>query len=95
MVDVHNPKIKRLKTNEARGEPWQDDFRLPSTVHPDHYDLYLNPDLDTRKFSGKVTIHVTSSEARDFLLVHTKWLTISNTKVVKVTEYRNEVSINN
>lgn len=76
--------VKKLKTSSGR--PWEDEFRLPNSTHPDHYDLYLHPDLITKTFSGRVTIHITTSETRDHFLVHTKWLNISQTKVVKLVE---------
>lgn len=66
--------------------PWEDSFRLPSTVHPDHYDLYAHPDLATKTFSGRVSITVTTSEPRDHFLIHTKWLNITSTDVVRVVD---------
>ncbi|KAK4308314.1 hypothetical protein Pmani_019995 [Petrolisthes manimaculis] len=65
--------------------PWEDSIRLPSTVHPDHYDLYTHPDLTTKTFRGRVSITVTSSEPRDHFIVHTQWLNITSTDVVRVT----------
>ncbi len=32
--------------------------RLPQTVIPTHYDLTIQPFLDTFKFTGNVTIHI-------------------------------------
>ena len=88
-------KSKRFKKEnglkETKGEPWEDNFRLPLSVHPDHYDLYIYPDLTTKLFSGTVTIHVTSHEARDYFLLHTKWLNISHTKLEKVEENKKQV----
>nr|XP_045618493.1 glutamyl aminopeptidase-like isoform X1 [Procambarus clarkii] len=66
------------------GSPWENSLRLPTSVHPDHYDLYLCPNLSTKAFSGRVTIHITSSETRNYFLVHTKWLSITQTQVVRV-----------
>ncbi|KAK7083572.1 hypothetical protein SK128_015242 [Halocaridina rubra] len=80
---------KRLKT--STNEPWEDDFRLPSTVQPHHYDLYLYPDLTTQTFTGSVAINVTSSETRDVFLIHTKWLNITNTKISQVDESGSEI----
>ncbi|KAG7172427.1 Glutamyl aminopeptidase-like 3 [Homarus americanus] len=72
---------KKLKTG---CNPWEDSFRLPKSVQPDHYSVYLHPDLSTKTFSGKVSIDVTTSEALDHFLVHTKWLSITQTKLVRV-----------
>ena len=33
--------------------PWETNLRLPRSVIPVHYDLYLFPDLKTGMFSGK------------------------------------------
>ena len=33
--------------------PWETNLRLPRSVIPVHYDLYLFPDLDNGMFSGK------------------------------------------
>merc|ERR1712226_1164628 len=38
--------------------PWEKNVRLPRTILPLHYDLYLHPDLETGLFSGKVSIEV-------------------------------------
>lgn len=84
--------VKKLKTSSGR--PWEDEFRLPNSTHPDHYDLYLHPDLITKTFSGRVTIHITTSETRDHFLVHTKWLNISQTKVVKLVEGETTEDVN-
>lgn len=62
--------------------PWEDSFRLPETVIPDHYELYIHPDLSAKTFSGRVTISLTSHEPRDHFLVHSQWLTITNTSLV-------------
>lgn len=80
---------KKLKTSSS---PWEDNFRLPKSVHPDHYDLYMYPDLTSKIFSGTVTIHITSSEPCDNFLIHTKWLNITQTRVVRVDGNQVQVS---
>ncbi|XP_045115492.1 glutamyl aminopeptidase-like isoform X2 [Portunus trituberculatus] len=62
--------------------PWEESFRLPETVIPEHYELYMHPDLSVKTFSGRVTISLTSQEPRDHFLVHSQWLTITNTSLV-------------
>ncbi|XP_068236621.1 glutamyl aminopeptidase-like [Palaemon carinicauda] len=84
------PENARKKMRTSSDAPWEDDFRLPSTVRPSHYDLYLNPDLDSKTFSGSVAMTVESLDSRDFFLVHTKWLKISNTKISRVETGRNQ-----
>ena len=34
--------------------PWETNLRLPRSVIPVHYDLYLFPDLEGGMFSGKI-----------------------------------------
>ena len=34
--------------------PWETNLRLPRSVIPVHYDLYLFPDLESGMFSGKM-----------------------------------------
>lgn len=77
------PHPKKRKNSEC-DRPWETKFRLPRSANPDHYDLYLNPDLKEKTFSGHVTIHISSSESRNHFLVHTKWLTISKTELLRV-----------
>lgn len=62
--------------------PWEESFRLPENVIPEHYELYMHPDLSAKTFSGRVTISLTSQEPRDHFLVHSQWLTITNTSLV-------------
>ena len=37
--------------------PWETEIRMPKSVIPLHYDIYLFPDLIEGLFSGKLTIH--------------------------------------
>ena len=63
--------------------PWEKNVRLPRTILPLHYDLYLQPDLETGLFSGKVAIEVDNEMPTDHFLVHTKYLDILSWKVRK------------
>lgn len=42
--------------------PDDQDFRLPTTVAPEHYDLRLNPDLPDRSFKGEEVITISVRE---------------------------------
>lgn len=64
-----------------RAEPWEEQSRLPETALPRHYDLYINPDLQTKLFSGRVAIEINSTAPRDYFLLHTKWLAIEDTRL--------------
>ncbi|XP_062606091.1 endoplasmic reticulum aminopeptidase 1-like [Saccostrea cucullata] len=56
--------------------PWRD-VRLPTSVSPLEYDIHLHPNLTERKFSGKVTIKCKVVKSTDFIVLHSKDLTIS------------------
>lgn len=93
MYGIYSLQISGTMTSQVSkaANPWEDSFRLPSTVHPDHYDLYTHPDLTTKTFSGRVSITVTTSEPRDHFLIHTKWLNITSTDVVRVVDGSTQV----
>ena len=70
--------------------PWEKNVRLPKTVQPIHYDLYLYPQLEEGLFSGKVDIEVENSEATDHFLAHVKYLDV---QVAKLFKYGQEVEL--
>ncbi|MGH8871465.1 MAG: M1 family metallopeptidase [Acidimicrobiia bacterium] len=45
-------------------------FRLPRNVIPVHYDLYLEPDLDTFTFEGSVSIRIGITETLDVIVLN-------------------------
>ncbi|KAF2355490.1 Peptidase M1 membrane alanine aminopeptidase N-terminal [Trinorchestia longiramus] len=73
----------RKSAKSSKALPWEENSRLPETVLPLHYLLYLHPDLDTKLFSGSVSIEMNSTETRDYFLVHSKGLTLSNTQLLQ------------
>ena len=66
---------------EEGTEPWEKDVRLPGHLLPLHYALHLHPDLDTGLFTGRVAISIQATAPTAYLLVHTKHLHISNTRL--------------
>src|SRR5688500_2373448 len=48
---------------------WQD-YRLPTFIHPSHYDLFMHPNLTTFTNEGYVGITLQSSRAVDFIVLH-------------------------
>jgi len=62
-------------------EPWERDVRLPRSVKPQHYDIFLHPVLQNGTFSGNVTIDVQVSSLTPFFAVHIKDLNIIETRV--------------
>ncbi|XP_039964988.1 uncharacterized protein LOC120777590 [Bactrocera tryoni] len=53
-------------------------YRLPDSINPVHYDLYLHPDIETGNFSGQVVIQVTTVTAITEIVLHSNNLEISN-----------------
>jgi hypothetical protein len=62
---------------------WVDDYRIPPDTLPLHYELYLNPFMETGVFQGKVFIHVDVREKRDYLVVHVKNLIIGKSALYR------------
>ncbi|XP_073818649.1 aminopeptidase A-like [Musca autumnalis] len=51
-------------------------YRLPSALKPTHYDLYLNPDLASGNFNGKVIITIDVLENTQQVILHAHKLDI-------------------
>ncbi|XP_037084026.1 glutamyl aminopeptidase-like [Pollicipes pollicipes] len=64
-------------------EPWERDYRIPSSTYALHYDLHLHPDMETGLFSGQVDILIRVTDERDFLVTHAKFLNITKTKLTR------------
>lgn len=45
-------------------------FRLPDFMVPFHYDLHLEPDLDTDIYTGSVSIHLNLTQSSQHLWLH-------------------------
>src|SRR5262245_36554869 len=54
-----------------------DPYRLPRTVIPSHYDLTLEPNLQTARFSGTVTIAMDMIEPVDSVWLNVAELAIT------------------
>jgi glutamyl aminopeptidase len=68
-----------MSTTPQLTEPWELDYRLPNDTLPLHYEIYLHPDLEKGTFFGKVDVLLNVTQPRDFILIHTKYLTIKKT----------------
>ncbi|CAF4442757.1 unnamed protein product, partial [Adineta steineri] len=56
--------------------------RLPKTVVPTHYDLTIQPFIDTFKFNGEVIIHIQIKEPTDTIILYAAELQIDNAKII-------------
>ncbi|XP_015590291.1 glutamyl aminopeptidase isoform X2 [Cephus cinctus] len=56
-----------------------ENYRLPSDVIPVHYDLRIRTDLDAGIFFGTVNISIKVHSPRNSLILHQKWLNITET----------------
>lgn len=70
-------------------------FRLSREIIPKFYDLILNPDLDTKLFTGNVSIHLDILKATDFIVVHSKGLIITKTELQTKVTNDNQTKYNN
>lgn len=61
-------------------------FRLPAAVRPTYYNLFLHPNLETKRFSGNVKIDFNVSEPVKFVALHSKYLNVTTNKLIKQLE---------
>lgn len=72
----HNGKPRPLATN-GQPFPWHR-MRLPETVSPVHYDLFLHPNLTSLDFSGAVRIRLQVHQDTSTVVLHSKDLQVSS-----------------
>ena len=61
------------------GQPWEDDYRLPLNVIPDHYQIYLYPNLEDETLTGRINIWIKTTEPRNNLYLHSRELSYAST----------------
>lgn len=75
---------------------WEKDHRIPENTKPLHYDLLLNPDLESGKFEGNVVITFEVTEPVEYLVIHVRNLEVTNTVLKKkVNETESDVKFKN
>lgn len=62
--------------------PWKD-IRLPRSILPDTYKIFLHPNISESVFSGRVTINASVVDNTDFIIFHVKDLNITSVKVLR------------
>jgi len=51
---------------------------LPSTIAPVHYNIHLQPDMETFRVNGTSEIEAVVTTATDYIILHAKYMTISD-----------------
>jgi puromycin-sensitive aminopeptidase len=65
----------------ARPTPANDSFRLPRSVTPENYDLFIDPDLDKGLFKGSETIAINVAQTVDRVYLNSHGLTIESAEI--------------
>ncbi|XP_073991593.1 glutamyl aminopeptidase-like isoform X2 [Rhodnius prolixus] len=61
------------------GKPWEDDPILPKDVYPTNYTLTIFPLLENGTFSGDISINLTLTKPRKYIVLHQHDLNITKT----------------
>jgi len=69
--------VEPFLSTSGKPFPWTN-IRLPETVKPLSYELFIHPNLSTFHFEGNVTMSFSVSKPTNFLLFHIKTLNISS-----------------
>ncbi|XP_028251383.1 glutamyl aminopeptidase isoform X2 [Parambassis ranga] len=77
-----------MPSTDSSGE-WRN-FRLPSSVNPIHYDLHLEPELDTDTYTGTVDIQMLTSKPTRYLWLHIRETFVSAMPKLKLQNSQGE-----
>ncbi|XP_078666409.1 aminopeptidase Ey-like [Branchiostoma floridae x Branchiostoma belcheri] len=72
--------VSRAKQDTPTGDPWLGS-RLPSSLVPVHYQVELQPNLDTFTFIGSEHITIQCLESTDYILLNSRLLNITDGSV--------------
>ncbi|KAJ1646116.1 hypothetical protein J3B02_000542 [Coemansia erecta] len=67
---------------------------LPTSIWPQHYDIYLNPDIDTGDVSGSVCIEALVTENTKTIAMHAKDISIQRVRLFVNDKYIGELQDN-
>jgi len=73
-----------LLSTTGKPFPWTS-IRLPDTVKPLSYELFVHPNLSTFHFAGNVTMSFSVTKMTDFLLFHIKRMNISSYQLFEMS----------
>ncbi|XP_034325213.2 leucyl-cystinyl aminopeptidase [Magallana gigas] len=76
--NVSSESLSSFNQESSEGFLWNN-IRLPQSVIPLEYDIFLHPNLTEFRFSGKVEIKCEIRETTNFVVLHSKDLVISQT----------------
>lgn len=76
--NVSSESLSSLNQEASEGFLWNN-TRLPQSVIPLEYDIFLHPNLTEARFLGKVEIKCVIRETTNFVVLHSKDLVISQT----------------
>ncbi|KAK3789885.1 hypothetical protein RRG08_060438 [Elysia crispata] len=78
--DGSNEKVQSYKATNGEEFPWKE-VRLPKTLVPQSYDIFLHPNITRSQFSGSVEMVLRVMEETDAIMFHVNKLNISEIKV--------------
>ncbi|XP_019622953.1 PREDICTED: aminopeptidase Ey-like isoform X2 [Branchiostoma belcheri] len=76
--------VSRAEQDTPSGDPWLGS-RLPSSLVPVHYQIELQPNLDTFTFIGSEHITIQCLESTDYILLNSRLLNITDGSVSLLT----------
>jgi len=82
--DDSKSTVGPLLSTSGKPFPWTD-IRLPETVEPLSYELFIYPNLSTFHFDGNVTMSFSVHKPADFVLFHVKRLKISSYELFEMS----------
>ncbi|XP_030559529.1 glutamyl aminopeptidase-like [Drosophila novamexicana] len=82
MYEALNGSQLAVDSNRQKRQTLEEiDYRLPTALEPQHYDLYLHPDLEAGTFTGQEKIKIKVLEATNQIVLHSHKLNITSVYV--------------
>ncbi|KAL8563888.1 hypothetical protein ACOMHN_049544 [Nucella lapillus] len=69
-------------STDGRPFPWKD-IRIPRSVRPENYEIFLHPNVSRSVFGGSVRIHTTVVKATDWFVFHVKTMNVTKVRVLR------------